>query len=271
VLVFEEALSPRTGLAGDADPAVALARNQVGFGQAAAIDLMARGYKQARPFTYNADGASYFNAPLNLNDSGDKFLATAATFIQSGGAFSLDEVARLLESKGVRVRNNGDFLGGDGPDNPTLPGGGATGYIETTYLAHLVPHPEQRWLVSDPVELDDLAQQLAKPVGLERPLATASLDAKGVVAGAAVAGDRLQRADHLAPVLGVGPGLVVRRHVGRAIRLVDDHNLNARKQQFAALEMIKQPAGCRDQNIDALGQKRILIAKRNPANQQGFR
>ncbi len=51
----------------------------------------------------------------------------------------------------------------------TRRGGGATGYIETTYLAHLVPHPEQRWLVSAPMELEDLSQQdfLALAEGLE--------------------------------------------------------------------------------------------------------
>lgn len=38
-------------------------------------------------------------------------------------------------------------------------GGQATGYIQTTYLANLVPHPEQRWLMSAPTELDELASQ----------------------------------------------------------------------------------------------------------------
>lgn len=38
-------------------------------------------------------------------------------------------------------------------------GGQATGYIQDTYLAHLVPHPEQRWTLSPPLELDDLASQ----------------------------------------------------------------------------------------------------------------
>ncbi|MGF1519245.1 MAG: GTPase HflX [Nodosilinea sp.] len=51
----------------------------------------------------------------------------------------------------------------------TRRGGGATGYIESTYLAHLVPHPEQRWQVSAPTDLEDLAQQdfLALAEGLE--------------------------------------------------------------------------------------------------------
>lgn len=38
-------------------------------------------------------------------------------------------------------------------------GGGATGYIQSTYLAHLVPHPESTWTVSPPVSLDVLTKQ----------------------------------------------------------------------------------------------------------------
>jgi GTPase len=38
-------------------------------------------------------------------------------------------------------------------------GGGATGYVKETYLAHLVPHPEATWTVSPPLTLDVLAQQ----------------------------------------------------------------------------------------------------------------
>lgn len=38
-------------------------------------------------------------------------------------------------------------------------GGGATGYVRDTYLAHLVPHPEARWTVSPPLSLDLLTQQ----------------------------------------------------------------------------------------------------------------
>ena len=51
----------------------------------------------------------------------------------------------------------------------TRRGGGATGYIESAYLAHLVPHPEQRWLVSAALDLEALAQQdfLALAEGLE--------------------------------------------------------------------------------------------------------
>lgn len=38
-------------------------------------------------------------------------------------------------------------------------GGGATGYIKETYLAHLVPHPETNWTVSPPLSLDVLTGQ----------------------------------------------------------------------------------------------------------------
>jgi GTPase len=38
-------------------------------------------------------------------------------------------------------------------------GGGATGYVNETYLAHLVPHPEAKWTVSPPLSLDVLTKQ----------------------------------------------------------------------------------------------------------------
>jgi GTPase len=38
-------------------------------------------------------------------------------------------------------------------------GGGATGYVKETYLAHLVPHPEANWTVSPPLSLDLVSQQ----------------------------------------------------------------------------------------------------------------
>ena len=41
----------------------------------------------------------------------------------------------------------------------TRRGGTATGYIKDTYLAHLVPHPEVRWNVSEPTDLEGLVQQ----------------------------------------------------------------------------------------------------------------
>ncbi|MBD2071257.1 GTPase HflX [Leptolyngbya sp. FACHB-671] len=38
-------------------------------------------------------------------------------------------------------------------------GGGATGYVQEIYLAHLVPHPEVNWTVSPPLSLEVLSQQ----------------------------------------------------------------------------------------------------------------
>lgn len=48
-------------------------------------------------------------------------------------------------------------------------GGGATGYVREVYLAHLVPHPEQRWTISPALSLEMLAQQdfLDLTAGLE--------------------------------------------------------------------------------------------------------
>jgi GTP-binding protein HflX len=37
-------------------------------------------------------------------------------------------------------------------------GGGSTGYVRHAYLSHLVPHPEARWTVSPPLDLDDLLE-----------------------------------------------------------------------------------------------------------------
>lgn len=38
-------------------------------------------------------------------------------------------------------------------------GGGATGYVKTAYLAHLVPNPDHPWTVSEAIDLEDLAEQ----------------------------------------------------------------------------------------------------------------
>jgi GTP-binding protein HflX len=37
-------------------------------------------------------------------------------------------------------------------------GGGSSGYVRQTYLAHLVPHPEARWTVSPAIDLEALAE-----------------------------------------------------------------------------------------------------------------
>nr|WP_204152980.1 GTPase HflX [Leptolyngbya sp. CCY15150] len=41
----------------------------------------------------------------------------------------------------------------------TRRGGTVAGYVQEAYLAHLVPHPEVTWTVSDPMSLEDLAEQ----------------------------------------------------------------------------------------------------------------
>jgi GTPase len=41
----------------------------------------------------------------------------------------------------------------------TRKGGGATGYIRDGYVAHLVPHPEVQWEVSQPLTLDQIEAQ----------------------------------------------------------------------------------------------------------------
>lgn len=48
-------------------------------------------------------------------------------------------------------------------------GGGATGYVGDTYLAHLVPHPETPWTLSPPLGLEVLSKQdfLTLVTGLE--------------------------------------------------------------------------------------------------------
>ncbi|WP_366918513.1 GTPase HflX [Acaryochloris sp. IP29b_bin.148] len=38
-------------------------------------------------------------------------------------------------------------------------GGGATGYVRSTYLAHLIPDPTTPWTISSPLSLEQLAQQ----------------------------------------------------------------------------------------------------------------
>jgi GTPase len=38
-------------------------------------------------------------------------------------------------------------------------GGGVTGYIQDTYLAHLVPHPEINWTISPPLSLETISDQ----------------------------------------------------------------------------------------------------------------
>jgi GTP-binding protein HflX len=41
----------------------------------------------------------------------------------------------------------------------TRRGGVVTGYVNETYLAHLVPHPDVTWSISEPISLEELASQ----------------------------------------------------------------------------------------------------------------
>jgi len=60
-------------------------------------------------------------------------------------------------------------------------------------------------------------------------------------------------------------------HVEHPVGLVDDENVDARQQDFAALELVEQAAGGRDQHVDALFQRLVLIAEADTADQQRHR
>ena len=48
-------------------------------------------------------------------------------------------------------------------------------------------------------------------------------------------------------------------HVEHPVGLINHHDLDAGQQQFATLEMVKQAARCRDQNINAPVDQRVLL------------
>ena len=57
-------------------------------------------------------------------------------------------------------------------------------------------------------------------------------------------------------------------HVEHAVGFVDHQQFDAGEQQSAALGVVEQPArGC-DQHVDAAGQLGVLVAERNPADQE---
>ncbi len=60
-------------------------------------------------------------------------------------------------------------------------------------------------------------------------------------------------------------------HVEHPVRLVDHQQLAARQQDVAALEQVHQPAGRRDQHVDAFFQRLLLVAHRYAADQQRHR
>src|SRR3979409_335008 len=57
-------------------------------------------------------------------------------------------------------------------------------------------------------------------------------------------------------------------HVQHAVGFVDDEQFDAGEQKSAALGMVEQAAGRCDQDVDAAGQFGVLVAERNPADQQ---
>ena len=75
-----------------------------------------------------------------------------------------------------------------------------------------------------------------------------------------LAGER----NELADALDVGD----EAHVEHAVGFVDDQKLDAGEQQPPALEMIEQPAGRRDQHVDAARELRVLIVERHAADDQ---
>ncbi len=75
-----------------------------------------------------------------------------------------------------------------------------------------------------------------------------------------LAGER----NELADALDVGD----EAHVEHAVGFVDDEKLDAAEQQPAALEMVEQAAGRRDQHVDAARELGILIVERDAADHQ---
>ena len=76
-----------------------------------------------------------------------------------------------------------------------------------------------------------------------------------------LAGERHELAD----ALDVGD----ETHVEHAVGFVDHQELDAGEQQLAALQMIEQAAGRRDQHVDAAHQLVVLVAERNAADEEG--
>jgi len=58
-------------------------------------------------------------------------------------------------------------------------------------------------------------------------------------------------------------------HVEHPVGFVDHQQLDPGQQQSAALGVVEQPAGRRDQDIDAARQLDILVAERDATDQQG--
>ena len=70
---------------------------------------------------------------------------------------------------------------------------------------------------------------------------------------------------HLHDALDIGD----EAHVEHPVGFVDDEKLDAAQQQLAALDMVEQPARCRDEHVDAARDLGILVAEGDAADQQG--
>ena len=57
-------------------------------------------------------------------------------------------------------------------------------------------------------------------------------------------------------------------HVEHAVGFIDDQKLDAGEQEPPALEVVEQPAGRGDQNVDAAGELGVLIVERDAADDQ---
>ena len=81
----------------------------------------------------------------------------------------------------------------------------------------------------------------------------------------AVKNKRLARERHqLADALDVGD----EAHVEHAVGFVDDQQFDAGEQQAAALGMVEQAAGRRDQHVDAADELGVLIVERHAADDE---
>ena len=58
-------------------------------------------------------------------------------------------------------------------------------------------------------------------------------------------------------------------HVEHAIRFVDHEDLHSGKEQLAPFEVVQQPTGGRDQDVNAAIELEFLVVEGDPADQQG--
>ncbi len=121
------------------------------------------------------------------------------------------------------------------------------------------PDRARNWVVAATV---DAGRETSTRTGLCRNCSVMRRISGGMVA---VKEQRLPGERHqLADALDVGN----EAHVEHAVGFVDDQKLDAGEQKPAALVMVEQPAGRRDQHVDAAGELGILIVEGNAADDQ---